>query len=47
MYGGFNLSKLFDAMAKDTALSAFTSYERSLQAFMGLCSVDGALGDCP
>lgn len=47
MYGGFNLSKLFDAMAKDTALSAFTSYERSLQAFMGLCVVDGKPGDCP
>lgn len=47
MYGGFNLSKLFDAMAKDTALSAFTSYERSLQAFMGLCVTKGELGDCP
>jgi hypothetical protein len=51
MMGGFNLAKLFDAQARDTALSAFTSYDRALRQYMGLCPVgegDAAkVGDCP
>jgi len=42
LLGGYQLGGLFDALAKDTTLSAFTSYDRALRAFLRLSDRDVA-----